>query len=120
MGKFLDPELQGTDRALDTWAKDRRDSSGSPKCTLYNMALVKEGVVLEGPREMSDVSMAIDNIYLSSPGPTRAIITNWYCEPTPVRLKANRLGVSPATIYTVWKSALWYFRGRLHGSGFKL
>ncbi len=57
---------------MRSMARERRVPNESLKCTLYNMALVKEGVVLDGPHEMSDNSLLVDRIYLSSP-PQRTI-----------------------------------------------
>ena len=44
----------------------------------------------------------------------------WYCDGSPVHLKAQRLGISRTTIYADLKGHLQYVRGRLHGRGVKV
>ena len=117
MTVLLAEELRATDKMCDRWAKERRDIEASIKCTLHNMALRKEGVVLEGPFEMSDASCYIDRIYLTSPAREKSLLVVWYTDSAPVVIKARKLGISRAQIYIEWKQLLAYVRGRLHGVG---
>lgn len=117
MAVQLAEDLRGTDKLCDRWAKERRPPTETLKCTLYNMALVKEGVVLDGPHEMSDESLLVDRIYLSSPTKTQSILIVWYADSAPVPQKAAKLGISRSGLYVVWKEVLSYVRGRLHGFG---
>ncbi len=117
MAVALTEDLRATDKLCDQWARERRVPNESLKCTLYNMALVKEGVVLDGPHEMSDNSLLVDRIYLSSPPKEQSILVVWYGDSAPVPIKAKKLGISRAQLYIVWKEVLWYVRGRLHGFG---
>lgn len=113
----LAEEFRKTDKMCDRWAKERRDVADSLKCTLHNMALRKEGVVLEGPFEMSDDSLLVDRIYLSSPPKEQSILIVWYADSAPVPIKARKLGIARSSLYVVWKEVLSYVRGRLHGFG---
>jgi hypothetical protein len=117
MAVLLREELRKTDKMCDQWARERRDIAASLKCTLHNMALVKEGVVLEGPFDMSDESLLIDRIYLSAPAKEKSILIVWYGDGAPVVIKAKKLGIPRSTLYVVWTEVLAYVRGRLHGFG---
>jgi hypothetical protein len=117
MAVMLTDELVKTDKICDRWARERRSPRDSVKCTLHNMVLKKEGVVLEGPHEMSDESLLVDRIFLTSPRKTQAILVVWYDDGRPVPQKAKKLGISRATLYSQWKEVLSYVRGRLHGFG---
>lgn len=117
MSVQLCEELRSTDKLCDQWSRERRDTPPAIKCTLHNMALLKAGVVLEGPFEMSEASLMVDRIYLSSPIREKAILEVWYGHGGSSQQKAKKLGISRASIYTYWRNCLWYVRGRLHTFG---
>jgi hypothetical protein len=45
------------------------------------------------------------------------MIDAWYKSASPAQVKANRLGISRAALYTHWRATLWFFRGALRSRG---
>jgi hypothetical protein len=69
------------------------------------------------PREIE----VCERIVLTSPQETQAFLKLWYRDTlTPVYVKADRLRISRAKIYTEWSKHVGYIRGRLHGHGVKV
>jgi hypothetical protein len=118
MTSNLDPELVATDQLLDAWARDARRGTGGGMHPLERLRLIHDGVIL-GPPEMSndDILMIVDRAYLECPEKTRALISIWYKSNAPAQVKAHRLGISRAALYSHWRAALWFLRGLLRGRG---
>lgn len=118
MRPALDPALQATDRLLDIWSRDDRAIGGGGLHPLEVMRLLQEGQVL-GPEQLSNdaVMIIVDQSILKSPADVQAFLKIWYKNPAPVRVKAQRIGVSPRTIYTRWNANLWYMRGTFRAKG---
>ena len=66
---------------------------------------------------MPDDELAFDQIYATAPSREKATMDCWYKGGGSVQQKAKRLGMSRASLYLLWKTALSYFRGRLHAKG---
>jgi hypothetical protein len=114
----LEADLAPTDQLLDAWARDGREGQGGGMHPLEVMRLIHEGAVLGADKLSTDeILILVDKTYLASPARTKALIDVWYKSPLPVTVKAKRLGISRAAMYTQWKAMLWYFRGALRSSG---
>jgi hypothetical protein len=113
----IDENLKKTDEACIGWARERRETRQSIRCTLDALQMAKADIVAEGPLEMSEISMSIDKIFLSAPGLEKNVLIVWYCDSAPVYLKAKRLAVPRSQLYVQWRETLQYVRGRLHGMG---
>lgn len=114
----LDQELAPTDQLLDAWARDGRQGQGGGMHPLEVMRLLHEGQVLGSDKLSTDeILIIVDKTYLTSPVKTKALIDVWYKSSAPAQVKAKRLGISRAALYTHWKAVLWYFRGALRAQG---
>jgi hypothetical protein len=70
------------------------------------------------PREVRDLR---DARHSRRRNTRRHSLKLWYRDTlTPVVVKADRLRISRAKIYTVWSQNVHYIRGRLHGHGVKV
>lgn len=115
----LDDKLIETDALLRKWADMERERS--PLHPLEKIRLLRDGAVLGGgDAPVPEEIMILDEILSSSPKETRAFVIVWYCDRSPVIIKANRLGISRAQIYIDLKENLQYIRGRLHERGVRV
>lgn len=118
MRRSIDPVLQATDRLLDIWSRDDRGIGGGGLHPLEAMRMLNDGQVL-GPEQLTndEVMIIVDQSILRSPVDVQAFLKIWYRNPSPVRIKAQRIGISPRTIYTRWNANLHYMRGMFRGRG---
>jgi hypothetical protein len=114
----LYPALQPTDRLLDIWSRDDRSIGGGGLHPLEVMRLLQEGQVL-GPEQLSNdaVMIIVDQSILKSPADVQAFLKVWYKSHAPSHVKADRLQISRAALYTRWHAMLWYMRGTFRGKG---
>lgn len=112
----LNAELRGVDELASRYY--RGQSPGGPLHPLEAMRLMHDGAVLgSSPQSMSDAELAFDQIRATAPDRERLTMDCWYSTGGSAAQKAKRLSISRATLYLHWKTALGYFRGRLHGKG---
>jgi hypothetical protein len=117
----LDVSLIETDNLLRRWAAGERLGGGGGLHPLEAIRLLHDGAVLGGSdAPAAEEIMILDEIISTGPVETKAFIKTWYCNSSPVYLKAQRLGISRTVIYTKHKEHLQYVRGRLHGRGVKV
>jgi hypothetical protein len=117
----LDPDLIKIDQLLDAWARDGRPGQGGGMHPLERLRLIHDGVVLGGDRLSNDeIMILLDQAYLTSPPRTKALLDVWYKSSSPAQVKAHRLGISRAALYTHWRAALWYLLGVLREKGLTL
>lgn len=115
----LDAELQGVNNLAERYYRSVREASKLHPLEL--MRLLHDGAVLGGVIvSMTDEEVAFDQVRATSPRRERSTMDDWYQSGGSAAQKAKRRGVSRATLYLHWKSALGYFRGRLHEKGIKL
>ncbi len=118
MPAALDPVLQPTDRLLDIWAREDRPVRGGGLHPLEVMRLLQEGQVLGAESLTNDeVMIIVDQSILRSPQDVQAFLRVWYKQPSPVYIKAQRLGYSRTAIYGRWKEVLSFMRGTFHAKG---
>jgi hypothetical protein len=118
MSATLDPDLQPVDQLLDAWARDARQGQGGGMHPLERLRLLHDGVVLGGEQLSNDeILILVDRVYLDSPPRTKALLDVWYKSSSPAQVKAHRLGISRAALYTHWRATLWFFRGALRSRG---
>ena len=116
----IDQELVRVDSLASRWASGTRNGGGSLH-PLEALRLMKDGAVLGGTvPPMPDDVLAFDQVYASSPARTKSVVEVWYRQGGSAKQKARRLNIARATLYLEWKTALSYFRGRLHAKGFDL
>ena len=115
----LDPELVPVDQLLDAWARDAREGGqGGGMHPLERLRLIHDGAVLGAAQLSNDeIMILVDRAYLDSPPRTKALLSAWYKSSAPAQVKAHRLGISRAALYTHWRAALWYLRGALRTKG---
>lgn len=112
----LESGLRGTDALADRYY--RRQLTSGTLHPLEAMRLMHDGAVLGGSTApMPDDELAFDQIYATAPTREKATMDCWYKGGGSVQQKAKRLGMSRASLYLLWKTALSYFRGRLHAKG---
>ncbi len=118
MAAQLDPALQPTDRLLDIWARDDRPVGSGGLHPLEVMRLLQEGQVL-GPESLTNdqVMIIVDQAILRSPADVQDFLKVWYKQPTPVIVKAQRLGVSRTGVYELWRNRVWFMRGMFRAKG---
>lgn len=121
MRTALDPALQPTDRLLDIWSREDRAIGSGGLHALEVMRLLHEGQVL-GPDQLSNdaVMIIVDQSILKSPADVQAFLKVWYKSPAPSHVKADRLKISRAALYTRWHAMLWYMRGTFRGKGLQV
>lgn len=110
----VDPEVAKYDSMLDRWACYARASEVSgygPNVIGAEMAR-RASVPLRGLDEfMPDDLVTLDRIIAQAPRMTAAVIKIWYLSDAFSAVKAKRLGISRAALYSHWRAALWYIRG---------
>jgi len=112
----LDSELRGVDGLAERYYRGQFRSG--PLHPLEAMRLMHDGAVLgSSPQSMSDAELAFDQIRATAPDRERLTMDCWYSTGGSAAQKAKRLSISRATLYLHWKTALGYFRGRLHEKG---
>ena len=112
----LEDGLQSVDSLADRYY--RRQHSGGSLHPLEAMRLMHDGAVLGGTSApMPDDELAFDQVRATAPTRERATMDCWYSTGGSAQQKAKRLGISRASLYLLWKTALSYFRGRLHAKG---
>jgi hypothetical protein len=115
-GVRLDAELRGVDELATRYY--RGQISKGALHPLEAMRLMHDGAVLGGKTPlMPDDELAFDQIYATAPKRERATMDCWYRQGGSAKQKAQRLRISRASLYLLWKTALSYFRGRLHAKG---
>lgn len=115
----LDSELCGVNTLAERYYRSVREAAKLHPLEL--MRLLHDGAVLGGVmNSMTDDEVAFDQIRATAPKRERGTLDDWYQTGGSAAQKAKRRGVSRATLYLHWKSALGYFRGRLHEKGFKV
>lgn len=115
----LDRELRGVDDLATRYY--RAQFSGGPLHPLEAMRLMHDGAVLGGNSSMlADDEVAFDQVRATAPKRERLTLDCWYTTGGSAAQKAKRLSISRATLYLHWRSALGYFRGRLHEKGIKV
>jgi hypothetical protein len=118
-GAKLDPHLRGVDELASRYYQ--RLYQPKPLHPLEAMRLMHDGAVLGGvPTPMAEDELAFDRIRASAAERDRATLDCWYGHSGSSAQKAKRLGISRTTLYLLWKTALSYFRGHLHGRGFDI
>jgi hypothetical protein len=112
----LDARLIGVDRLATRWAKDEQ---GTRKLhPLEAIRLLHDGAVLGGgPIPTPADIIKFDDCHRQSPPHDRAVIHIWYRTHAVAQVKADRLGVSRASLYIEWKNSLAYYRGWLRANG---
>jgi hypothetical protein len=115
--------LIATDRLLKQWGSGDGLPTGEGRMhALEKMRLIAAGAVfgagpIPPPREIE----ICERIVLTSPKETQSFLKLWYRDTiTPVCVKADKLRISRAKIYTEWSKHVGYIRGRLHGHGVKV
>lgn len=114
--------LIATDHLLHKWGRGDGADRGPGIHPLKKIQLMHDGAIFGGgpippPREIE----VCERIVLTSPQETQAFLKLWYRDTvTPVYVKADRLRISRAKIYTEWSKHVGYIRGRLHGHGVKV
>lgn len=119
MAGELEPALVPTDSLLDIWSRDDLRGIGQGGLhPLEAMKLMHEGQVL-GPEQLSNdaVMIIVDQTVIQSPAEVKAFLKEWYKSRAPSHVKAARLGISRASLYTKRTAYLWYMRGRFHDQG---
>ncbi len=115
-GVKLDAELRGVDALAERYYRNQHVRG--PLHPLEAMRLMHDGAILGGaPIVMADDELAFDQIYATAPVRERSTMDCWYKGAGSAADKAKRLHISRATLYLHWKTALSYFRGRLHAKG---
>jgi len=115
----LDAELQGVNSLAERYYRNVREAAKLHPLEL--MRLLHDGAVLGGVLgEMPDDQVAFDQVRATAPKRERGVMDDWYTSGGSSAQKAKHRGICRATIYLHWKSALGYFRGRLHEKGIKL
>jgi hypothetical protein len=112
MTATLAPDLQPIDRVLTRWGKHERRPS-MPIHPLEKIRMLHDGAVFSGPVPEPDWILLIDSAVTKAPNEVRVLIVRWYCFADPVTVKAQRLGLSRASLYTHWHGALRYMQGSL-------
>lgn len=111
----MDVVLIPTHRLCEQWACNEGDNERSPMHPLERMRLLHDGAVLGGGDVPQPVEVKIlAEIISKAPTDVHAFVRMWYCDHSPVYIKADRLGISRTTIYAELKGHLQYLRGRLH------
>lgn len=97
----LEPELQSTNRILLRWSECGGTGLVNPDAdtreTHYDML-------------PPDLQEKVDDIVDASPWET--LIRKWYLSTVDKQGLAELLGMSRSQLYSNWRSALWYYRGR--------
>jgi hypothetical protein len=115
----LDSELQNVNSLAERYYRNVREVAKLHPLEL--MRLLHDGAVLGGLiGEMPDDQVAFDQVRATAPRRERGTMDDWYQMGGSAAQKAKRRGVSRATLYLHWKSALGYFRGRLYEKGVKV
>jgi hypothetical protein len=110
--KLLDPVLQPIDEIAIRYYNAQREAQKLHP--LERMRLLKDGAVLGGgTNEYPDDLAAFDKAHAKADRRTQLVMDTWYKSGDPAYLKAARIGVSRSGLYTLWRSALWYFKGQL-------
>ena len=115
----LEAELQGVNSLAERYYRNVREAAKLHPLEL--MRLLHDGAVLGGVLGvMPDDQVAFDQVRATAPTRERVTMDDWYTSGGSAAQKAKRRGVARATLYLHWKSALGYFRGRLHEKGLRL
>jgi hypothetical protein len=116
--------LIATDLLLQKWGGggDNIPTGENKLHPLERMRLIRAGALIPtGPIPPPREIEICERIVLTSPQETQAFLKLWYRDTlTPVYVKADRLRISRAKIYTEWSKHVGYIRGRLHGHGVKV
>jgi hypothetical protein len=115
----LDAELRAVNDLAERYYRNMREATKLHPLEL--MRLLHDGAVLGGVLgAMPDDQVAFDQVRATAPKRERSTMDDWYTSGGSAAQKAKRRGVARATLYLHWKSALGYFRGRLHEKGIKV
>jgi len=114
----IDPDLEATDRLLDVWSLDRYDEGGRRGLhPLEVMRLLNDGEVLGEKISNDEVMIIVDQSVLRAPRRVRATVEVWYRGSGPAEVKAKRLGISRAALYSEWKMSVAYMRATFRSKG---
>jgi hypothetical protein len=120
----IDNSLIATDLLLRQWGSgaDNMPTGEGRMHPLERMRLIRAGALIPtGPIPPPREIEICERVVLTSPKAMQAFLKLWYRDTlTPVVVKADRLRISRAKIYTVWSQNVHYIRGRLHGHGVKV
>lgn len=112
----IDSDLKAVNDLAERYYRGQR--GGGTLHPLEAMRLMHDGAVLGGTAPtMADDELAFDQVRATAPKRERLTLDCWYSTGGSAAQKAKRLSVSRATLYLHWKTALTYFRGRLHAKG---
>lgn len=115
----LDVELRAVNNLAERYY--RGQTGGGPLHPLEAMRLMRDGAVLGSTSApMPEDELAFDQVRATAPQRERLTLDCWYSTGGSAAQKAKRLSISRATLYLHWKTALGYFRGRLHEKGIRL
>lgn len=116
----MDVALIPINRLCEQWAAGYDDTRATLH-PLEKIRLLHDGAILGGGTAplMEEIKI-LDEIISKAPTEVHAFVHMWYCDGAPVKIKADRLGISRATLYNDLKGHLQYLRGRLHGRGLRM
>jgi hypothetical protein len=114
----IDPDLEATDRLLDIWSMDRYE--GGERRGLHPLEVMRllHDDELPGEKISNDeVMIIVDQAVLRAPRRVRATVEAWYRGSGPAEVKAKRLGISRAALYSEWKMSVAYMRATFRSKG---
>lgn len=103
----LQPELQPTHRVFLRWSES--GGSGLPNPNADKRELHFDPLPLEQEGIVSEIVRTC---------PWETLIREWYLGTLDSQRLADGFGISRTQLYTDWRCALWYCRGRLEAAGF--